>query len=177
MSRVADSPVDVPQGVEVSLKNKELSVKGAKGSLSMKVHEVVEIDQQNNKLCFSADQNDKKATALAGTFRSLANNMVKGVSDGFVKELQLIGVGYRAQSRGRELHLTLGFSHPIVYQVPEGIDIECPSQTQVFVRGIDKQLVGQVAAEVRAFRPPEPYKGKGVRYVDEWVKRKEPKKK
>ena len=177
MSRVADNPIDVPQGVEVSLNNREVSVKGAKGSLSLKLHDVVEISQEENRLCFSANLNDKKAGAMAGTFRSLVNNMVMGVSAGFAKELQLIGVGYRAQARDRELHLTLGFSHPIVYPIPDGIEIECPSQTQIQVKGIDKQLVGQVSAEIRDFRPPEPYKGKGIRYVDEWVKRKEAKKK
>lgn len=177
MSRVADSPIDVPKGVEVKLNDRELSVKGAKGSLSMTLHEAVEINQENNQLCLSANREDKKANAMAGTFRSLVNNMVKGVSDGFVKELQLVGVGYRAQAKEKVLNLALGFSHPVVYQIPEGIEIECPSQTQIIVRGIDKQLVGQVSAEIRAFRPPEPYKGKGVRYVNEWVKRKEAKKK
>ena len=147
MSRVADNPVDVPKGVEVSLKEKELIVKGAKGSLTLQVHQTVQIDQADNQLCFSGDPEDKQAGALAGTFRSLANNMVKGVTDGFVKELQLVGVGYRAQSRGKELNLALGYSHPIVYQAPEGIEIECPTQTQILVKGIDKQLVGQVAAE------------------------------
>lgn len=177
MSRVADNPIDIPKGVEVSLNDREINVKGAKGSLSLTVHEFVEINQENNQLCFSANQDDKKAGAMAGTFRSLIHNMVKGVSDGFMKELQLVGVGYRAQAREKELHLTLGFSHPIVYRIPAGIEIECPSQTRIVVRGIDKQLVGQVSAEIRAYRPPEPYKGKGVRYVDEYVKRKEAKKK
>ncbi|HJN51761.1 MAG: 50S ribosomal protein L6 [Pseudomonadales bacterium] len=177
MSRVADSPVEVPQGVEVSLKEKELIVKGAKGSLTLQVNEAVEISQVDSQLCFSSDPNNRNGAALAGTFRSLANNMVKGVSDGFVKELQLVGVGYRAQAKGKELNLSLGFSHPVVYKVPDGIDIECPTQTQILVKGIDKQLVGQVSAEIRAFRSPEPYKGKGIRYLDEYVKRKEAKKK
>lgn len=177
MSRVADNPVDVPQGVEVSLKISQLVIKGARGSLTMRIHQAVEISQADNQLLFSADPKDKKAGALAGTLRSLANNMVKGVTDGFVKELQLVGVGYRAQAREAELHLTLGFSHPVIYKIPDGIDIECPSQTQIVVKGIDKQLVGQVSAEIRAFRPPEPYKGKGIRYLDEYVKRKEAKKK
>ena len=126
---------------------------------------------------FKAAEDSKKSVALTGTFRSLVSNMVLGVSNGFQKELELQGVGYRAQAQGKKLNLSLGFSHPVVYEVPEGIDIETPSQTQVIVKGIDKQLVGQVSAEIRAFRPPEPYKGKGVRYVNEYVKRKEAKKK
>jgi len=138
---------------------------------------LVGISQEEDRLQLKAVEVSKKSVALAGTFRSLVNNMVVGVSGGFQKELQLQGVGYRAQAQGKKLNLSLGFSHPVVYEVPEGIEIETPTQTQVIVKGIDKQLVGQVSAEIRAFRPPEPYKGKGVRYADEYVKRKEAKKK
>jgi large subunit ribosomal protein L6 len=141
------------------------------------LHDLVGISQEENRLQLKAVEVSKKSVALAGTFRSLVNNMVVGVSGGFQKELQLQGVGYRAQAQGKKLNLSLGFSHPVVYEVPEGIEIETPTQTQVIVKGIDKQLVGQVSAEIRAFRPPEPYKGKGVRYADEYVKRKEAKKK
>lgn len=177
MSRIANSPVAIPKGVEVTINGQELSVKGGKGNLSMTMHELVKINQEEDQLQLKAADTSKMAVAMAGTFRSLVNNMVVGVSDGFQKELQLQGVGYRAQAQGNKLNLSLGFSHPVEYEAPEGIDIETPSQTQVIVRGIDKQLVGQVSAEIRAFRPPEPYKGKGVRYADEYVRRKEAKKK
>ena len=143
----------------------------------MTLHDLVGISQEEDRLQLKAVEVSKKSVALAGTFRSLVNKMVVGVSTGFQKELQLQGVGYRAQAQGKKLNLSLGFSHPVVYEVPEGIDIETPTQTQVIVKGIDKQLVGQVSADIRAYRPPEPYKGKGVRYVDEYVKRKEAKKK
>ena len=177
MSRIANSPVAIPNGVEVNISGRELSVKGSKGNLAMTVHDLVEIEQGDGELQFKATNSSKKSHALSGTFRSLVSNMVVGVSEGFQKELQLIGVGYRAQAQGKKLNLSLGFSHPVEYEAPEGIEIETPSQTQVLVKGIDKQLVGQVSAEIRAYRPPEPYKGKGVRYVDEYVKRKEAKKK
>lgn len=177
MSRIASSPVAIPKGVEVKISGQDVNVKGSKGNLSMTLHELVQISQIDSNLQLKAAENSKKSVALAGTFRSLVNNMVTGVSDGFQKELELQGVGYRAQAQGKKLNLSLGFSHPVVYQAPDGIEIETPSQTQVIVKGIDKQLVGQVSAEIRAFRPPEPYKGKGVRYVDEYVKRKEAKKK
>ena len=177
MSRIANSPVAIPSGVEVNISGRELSVKGSKGNLSMTVHELVEIEQGDGELQFKATDISKKSHALSGTFRSLVSNMVVGVSEGFQKELQLIGVGYRAQAQGKKLNLSLGFSHPVEFEAPEGIEIETPSQTQVLVKGIDKQLVGQVSAEIRAYRPPEPYKGKGVRYADEYVKRKEAKKK
>lgn len=177
MSRIANNPIAIPGGVEVNLGANDITVKGSKGTLSLVTNALVEISQEENVLKFSARSKDKKAGALAGTYRALVNNMVRGVSEGYVKELQLIGVGYRAQAQGRKLNLTLGFSHPVEYDIPEGIEIETPTQTQVLVKGVDKQLVGQVSAEVRAFRPPEPYKGKGVRYVDEYVKRKEAKKK
>ena len=177
MSRIANAPVDIPKGVEVSISDKNLNVKGSKGNLSLVVHDLVNVEQGEAALQFSAVNNSKKSGALAGTFRALAYNMVTGVSEGFTKELTLIGVGYRAQAQGKKLNLSLGFSHPVEYAVPEGIEVETPSQTQVIVKGIDKQLVGQVAAEIRDYRPPEPYKGKGVRYADEYVKRKEAKKK
>lgn len=177
MSRIANNPVQLPKGVEVSLSGQEVSVKGAKGSLSLTVHQLVQVKQEDDRLLLSAAEASTDSKALAGTFRALVNNMVVGVSDGFAKELELQGVGYRAQVRGKTLNLSLGLSHPVVYEAPEGIDIEAPSQTQVIVKGIDKQLVGQVSAEIRAFRPPEPYKGKGVRYLNEYVKRKEAKKK
>tara|TARA_Y100001934_G_C12214175_1_gene707601 strand:- start:525 stop:1058 length:534 start_codon:yes stop_codon:yes gene_type:complete len=177
MSRIANNPVALPSGVEVSLSPSEISIKGGKGSLTMQVHNLVEVAQGDNGLTFGTKSGDRRATALAGTTRSLVNNMVIGVSEGFTRELQLQGVGYRAQVSGRQLNLTLGFSHPVEYPIPEGIEIETPQPTQIVVKGIDKQLVGQVSADIRAFRPPEPYKGKGVRYADEYVKRKEAKKK
>ena len=177
MSRIANNPVSIPKGVEITLSGQEVTVKGSKGNLAMTLHDLVGISQEEDRLQLKAVEVSKKSVALAGTFRSLVNNMVVGVSSGFQKELQLQGVGYRAQAQGKKLNLSLGFSHPVVYEVPEGIDIETPTQTQVIVKGIDKQLVGQVSADIRAYRPPEPYKGKGVRYLDEYVKRKEAKKK
>ena len=177
MSRIANNPVSIPKGVEITLNGQEVTVKGSKGNLSMTLNDWVGISQTEDRLQLKAAEGSKASVALAGTSRSLVNNMVTGVSSGFQKELQLQGVGYRAQAQGKKLNLSLGFSHPVVYEVPEGIDIETPTQTQVIVKGIDKQLVGQVSADIRAFRPPEPYKGKGVRYVDEYVKRKEAKKK
>lgn len=177
MSRIANNPVSIPSGVEVSVQGQEVSVKGSKGNLSMTMNDLVEILHEDDQLKLKAREKSKKSVALSGTFRSLVNNMVIGVSDGFSKQLELQGVGYRAQAQGKNLNLSLGFSHPVVYEAPEGIEIETPSQTQVIVKGIDKQLVGQVSADIRAFRPPEPYKGKGVRYADEYVKRKEAKKK
>lgn len=176
MSRIANNPVSLPSGVEVTL-GSEISVKGGKGQLTVPANALVEVKQEDNQLTFKAAKAGKKAGALAGTYRAILGNMVKGVSEGFTKELTLIGVGYRAAVAGRKLNLTLGFSHPVEYDIPEGIEIETPAPTQVLVKGVDKQLVGQVAAEIRAYRPPEPYKGKGVRYVDEYVKRKEAKKK
>ena len=177
MSRIANNPVSIPKGVEITLSGQEVTVKGSKGNLTVTLHDLVGISQEEDRLQLKAVEVSKKSVALAGTYRSLVNNMVEGVSGGFQKELQLQGVGYRAQAQGKKLNLSLGFSHPVIYEVPEGIDIETPTQTQVIVKGIDKQLVGQVSADIRAFRPPEPYKGKGVRYVDEYVKRKEAKKK
>jgi large subunit ribosomal protein L6 len=175
MSRVANNPVKLPSGVEVKLEGQQLSVKGSKGTLQMTVHGTVGVKQEDNTLIFAAA--NSKASAMAGTTRALVNNMVVGVTDGYEKKLQLNGVGYRCTVQGKKLNLTLGFSHPVVYELPEGISAETPSQTEIIVRGIDKQAVGQAAAEIRAFRPPEPYKGKGVRYADEQVRRKEAKKK
>jgi large subunit ribosomal protein L6 len=177
MSRIANSPVEIPKGVEVSINGRDISIKGGKGSLNITLHQLIEMQQEDSQLKFSSSTKSKQAGALAGTFRALVNNMVVGVSAGFEKQLVLQGVGYRAQVQGKSLNLTLGFSHPVVYTIPEGVEIETPTQTLIVVRGIDKQQVGQVSAEIRAFRPPEPYKGKGVRYSDEYVKRKEAKKK
>ncbi len=177
MSRVGNSPVLVPSGVEVKLEGQRVSVKGSKGVLELAVNAVVEVKQADGQLSFSARDSEKGSDALTGTTRSLVNNMVIGVSNGFEKKLELQGVGYRAQAQGKKLSLQLGFSHRIEYQLPDGIDVTTPSQTEILVSGADKQLVGQVAAEIRSFRPPEPYKGKGVRYADERVRRKEAKKK
>lgn len=177
MSRVAKNPIEVPSGVEVEIDAQHVTVKGAKGTLALDVHESVGVVQQDSRLLFSDLSNGGTGHAMSGTMRSLVNNMVIGVSEGFDRRLQLQGVGYRAQMQGRKLNLTLGFSHPVEYQLPEGITVETPSQTEIVVSGIDKQLVGQVSAEIRSFRPPEPYKGKGVRYADEHVRRKEAKKK
>ncbi len=177
MSRVANYPIDVPKGVEVTLDATSLRVKGAKGSLSVPVDEAVEIKREDDRLRFSARRADQHAQSMAGTLRALVRNMLIGVSEGFSKKLELQGVGYRAAAQGSKLDLQLGFSHPIKYQLPDGIKAETPSQSEVIVSGADRQLVGQVASEIRGFRPPEPYKGKGVRYADERVKRKEAKKK
>ncbi|MCP4186950.1 MAG: 50S ribosomal protein L6 [Gammaproteobacteria bacterium] len=177
MSRIAKKPVDIPGGVELNINGRELSVKGPKGSLSMTLHDRVEVNQQDNALNFAPRDGSKLAMALTGTTRSVVSNIVNGVSTGFEKKLQLVGVGYRAQAQGKKLSLSLGFSHPIDYAVPEGIEIETPAATEIVVKGCDKQRVGQVCAEIRAFRPPEPYKGKGVKYADEQVIRKEAKKK
>ena len=177
MSRVANNPVAVPSGVEIKLDQSSLSVKGSKGKLDLLIHNLVEISFDDGTLTFTARNSSKESRAMSGTFRSLVNNMVVGVDKGFEKKLVLNGVGYRAKAAGKTLNLTLGFSHPVDYTLPEGVTAETPSQTEVVIKGIDKQLVGQVASEIRAFRPPEPYKGKGVRYADEYVRRKEAKKK
>ncbi len=177
MSRIANAPIEIPAGVEISLNGAEISVKGSKGSLTRTINAQVEVEQQGSELKAAARSNSKQAVALAGTTRALLNNMVLGVSQGFEKKLTLVGVGYRAKAQGNKLDLTLGFSHPVQYEVPEGINVETPSQTEVVISGADKQAVGQVAADIRAYRPPEPYKGKGVRYSDEHVARKEAKKK
>lgn len=177
MSRVAKNPVVVPAGVEVTLNGQAVKVKGAKGEMNHVIHDAVEVSKEDSTLTFAARDEEQSSNALAGTTRALLNNMVTGVSQGFQKSLTLIGVGYRAQAQGKTLNLSLGFSHPVEFAVPEGITIETPSQTEIVVKGIDKQQVGQVAANIRAYRPPEPYKGKGVRYSDEHVVRKEAKKK
>jgi len=175
MSRIANAPVSIPAGVEVRLEGRKISVNGPKGTLQHDVHEAVEVAQNDGTLTFAAREGAENGVALAGTTRATLNNMVQGVIEGFEK--RLVGVGYRAQMQGNALNLALGFSHPIDFRVPEGITIETPTQTEVVVRGIDKQRVGQTAAIIRGFRPPEPYKGKGVKYADETVVRKEAKKK
>ena len=177
MSRVANSPIALPSGVEVKLNGQEVAVKGGKGELAFNVHDSVEVKQEENELKLAARSGDRQARALAGTMRALLANMVNGVSEGFERRLELQGVGYRAQAQGKKLTLQLGFSHPVVYDLPEGVEAQTPSQTEIVLTGIDKQLLGQVSAELRAFRPPEPYKGKGVRYQGEYVRRKEAKKK
>ena len=178
MSRVAKNPVQLPQGVQAQLGEGSLTIKGAKGELSMDVHPAVSISEADGALVFApASEGAVGGWAHCGTARALVQNMVTGVTDGFERKLQLVGVGYRAQAQGRAVNLSLGFSHQVVYQLPEGIDAETPSQTEIVIRGICKQKVGQVSAEIRRFRPPEPYKGKGVRYADEHVRRKEAKKK
>lgn len=175
MSRIANAPITIPAGVEVNLSGQSITVKGAKGSMQFDINEDISVAQEDKTLSVKAQ--NKQANALAGTTRALVNNMVTGVSAGFEKKLTLVGVGYRAQSKGKILNLTLGFSHPVDYEVPDGVTCDTPSQTEIVVTGIDKQKVGQVAADIRAYRPPEPYKGKGVRYSDEVVVRKEAKKK
>jgi large subunit ribosomal protein L6 len=177
MSRIAKEPVNIPKDIEFSMSGLTLTLKGAKGSLSMDLNPEVSVEENDSILSFSPKSGSKFALAISGTTRALVANMVHGVSQGFEKKLELVGVGYRAQAQGKKLNLTLGFSHPVVYEVPEGVTIETPSQTEILVKGIDKQSVGQVAAEIRHFRPPEPYKGKGVRYADEHVVMKEAKKK
>ena len=177
MSRIANNPVELPSGVEIKIDGQHISVKGSKGALEMDVHADVEVKQEDNVLTFAARGGSKQAKALSGTMRALVSNMVVGVSNGFERRLQLQGVGYRAQAQGKKLNLQLGFSHPVEYDLPEGITAETPSQTEIVISGMDNQKVGQVSAEIRAFRPPEPYKGKGVRYADERVRRKEAKKK
>lgn len=174
MSRVAKSPITLPKGVEVNINGSDVSVKGPKGNLSVQLHPAVQLKLEEGEYKMSWET--EKDVAMAGTFRALVNNMVTGVSEGFSKKLQLVGVGYRAQAEGSTLNMALGFSHPINYAVPEGVTVETPSQTEIIVSGCDRQKVGQTAAEIRAFRPPEPYKGKGVRYADEHVVRKEAKK-
>ena len=177
MSRIAKEPLNIPKDIEFSMSGLTLTLKGAKGSLSMDLNPEVSVEENDSILSFAPKSGSKFALAISGTTRALVANMVHGVSQGFEKKLELVGVGYRAQAQGKKLNLTLGFSHPVVYEVPEGVTIETPSQTEILVKGIDKQSVGQVAAEIRHFRPPEPYKGKGVRYADEHVVMKEAKKK
>lgn len=177
MSRVAKIPVELPQGVDFNLSGTTVTLKGSKGVLYMELNPEVELANEDGKLSVTARSGSRFSSAMSGTTRALLANMVRGVTDGFEKKLELRGVGYRAALQGNKLNLTLGFSHPVSYDVPEDISIETPSQTEVIIKGIDKQRVGQVAAEIRRFRPPEPYKGKGVRYADERVVLKEAKKK
>jgi large subunit ribosomal protein L6 len=177
MSRVAKNPVVLPDGIEFSQSGTTVTLKGKKGALSLDLNSEVQVAQDGNELTVKRRSNSRFASAISGTTRALLANMVRGVTDGFEKRLELVGVGYRAQAQGNKLNLTLGFSHPVVFNVPKGISVETPSQTEVIIRGADKQQVGHVAAEIRRFRPPEPYKGKGVRYSDERVIIKEAKKK
>ena len=176
MSRVANNPINVPDTVNVSINDNVVVVKGNKGELDFSLPSSISIDIKDNIIAVNYNSEDQESVALAGTTRSIINNMIVGVSEGFEKKLELIGVGYRAKASGKLLELTLGFSHPIKYQLPNDVEVETPSQTEVVLRSHNKQLLGQAASEIRAFRPPEPYKGKGVRYSDEQVKRKEAKK-
>jgi large subunit ribosomal protein L6 len=177
MSRIAKYPVAVPDKVQVTLGNGELTVKGPLGTLKQPIGRDVVVKVENNQVTFAAADETQAANAMSGTLRATVANMVHGVKDGFQKKLTLVGVGYRAQAQGAKLNLSLGFSHPIVYALPEGVKAETPTQTEIVIKGVDRQKVGQVAAEVRAYKPPEPYKGKGVRYADEKVVIKETKKK
>lgn len=177
MSRIAKAPVTIPSGVDIQLSGNNVTVKGSKGLLSFDFNSVIGLEIADNVVQVQWNKDDKQATAHAGTARAIVNNMVTGVTAGFEKKLTLIGVGYRAQAKGNILNLALGFSHPVDFEIPVGISVETPSPTDIIVKGSDKQQVGEVAAKIRAYRPPEPYKGKGVRYADEHVARKEAKKK
>jgi large subunit ribosomal protein L6 len=177
MSRVGKMPIAVPSGAEVSITAAQITVKGPLGSLSQPLNGLVKVENNAGTLKFEASNDSREANAMSGTLRALVNNMVDGVTKGFEKKLNLVGVGYKAQAQGDKLNLSLGFSHPVVHQMPKGVKCETPTQTEILIKGIDRQQVGQVAAEVRAYRSPEPYKGKGVRYVDEVVVIKETKKK
>ncbi len=178
MSRIAKKPIQLPKGVEIQIEGELISAKGAKGNAQLKLHPSVKVVVENDNLLIEPDLAATKGSyALAGTMRALLNNLLVGVSTGFERKLQLVGVGYRAQAQGNNLNLSLGFSHPVVYVLPEGITCETPSATEIIIRGFNKQVVGEVAAKIRAYRPPEPYKGKGVRYADEVVVLKEVKKK
>jgi len=177
MSRVAKKPISIPSGVTVTLEGRTVKVKGPKGELTFTLHEQVDVVQEGEELHCSARTERQSNVAITGTTRAVIANMVQGVTSGFERKLELRGVGYRAQAQGNVLNLTLGFSHPVAHGIPTGVTVETPTQTEVLVKGIDKQQVGQVAAEIRAYRPPEPYKGKGVRYAGERVVMKEAKKK
>jgi len=177
MSRIAKNPVVLPKNVDVVLASGEVTIKGPLGSLTQALLPSVRVEMEGNSLVCQAMANAANASAMSGTMRALLSNMVIGVSKGFEKKLTLVGVGYKAQAQGNKLNLALGFSHPVVHEMPQGIKVETPTQTEIVIKGIDRQMVGQVAAEVRAYRSPEPYKGKGVRYVDELVVIKETKKK
>ena len=176
MSRVAKNPITIPDSATLSIENNIVKVKGSKGEIDFDLPSSVTLEVNENIISVNYDENDQQSVALAGTTRSIVNNMIIGVTEGYEKKLELVGVGYRAKASGKLLELTLGFSHPIKYTLPEGVDVETPSQTEVVLKSHNKQILGQAAAEIRAFRPPEPYKGKGVRYSDEQVKRKEAKK-
>ena len=177
MSRIAKYPVALPKGVELNIASGQISIKGPLGTISRLADPNVEVKKDGEQIVFKALGNSNHANAMSGTMRALVANMVTGVTKGFERKLSLVGVGFRAQAQGDKLNLTLGFSHPVVHQMPKGIKVATPSQTEIVITGVDRQLVGQVAAEVRAHRPPEPYKGKGVRYVDEVIVLKETKKK
>jgi large subunit ribosomal protein L6 len=177
MSRVGKMPITVPQGVDVSVTAEQISVKGAQGTLTRKVNPLVAVKNDAGKVSFTAANDSVEADAMSGTMRALVANMVSGVAKGFERKLNLVGVGFRAQAQGTKLNLQVGFSHPVVKEMPAGIKVECPTQTEIIIKGADRQVVGQIAAEVRAIRPPEPYKGKGIRYADERVVLKETKKK
>ena len=177
MSRVGKSPIPVPKGAEITISAETIGVKGPLGTLSQRAHPLVKVVQQDGQLTFERVDESRESNAMSGTMRALVNNMVVGVTKGFEKRLSLVGVGYRAQAAGDKLNLSLGFSHPVVHQMPAGVKVETPTQTEIVIKGADRQRVGQVAAEVRAYRKPEPYKGKGVRYVGEKVVIKETKKK
>lgn len=177
MSRVANSPITLPKGVETTIAGNTVTVKGSKGTLNLDLHDTVQITEEDGVLRVASKNASRDGTAMAGTFRALINNMVVGVSTGFERKLQLLGVGYRAKAQGNSLNIVVGYSHPIDYALPKGVAAETPSQTEIVLSSADKQLLGQVASEIRAFRPPEPYKGKGIRYADENVYRKEAKKK
>lgn len=177
MSRIAKNPVHVPAGLDVELGAGKLVIKNKNDKLSVAVPSSISVQFADGRLVFSAVANTKEADAISGTIRAIAANMVKGLAEGFEKRLQLVGVGYRAQAQGSTLNLSLGFSHPVAYDMPEGVSVQTPSPTEIVLKGANKQIVGQVAAEIRGFRPPEPYKGKGVRYLDEVVVLKEAKKK
>jgi large subunit ribosomal protein L6 len=177
MSRVGKMPIAVPKGVDVAITEENITVKGANGTLVRAQHPLVKVTNEAGSLKFAANDASAAADAMSGTMRALVNNMVAGVSKGFEKKLTLVGVGFRAQAAGTKLNLQIGFSHPVVKDMPAGIKVACPTQTEIIISGPDRQVVGQIAAEVRAFRPPEPYKGKGIRYADERVVLKETKKK
>ena len=177
MSRVGKMPIAVPQGVDVQVANNQITVKGANGTLARPMHALVQVKKEGTTLSFAPANDGMEANAMSGTMRALVNNMVNGVSKGFEKKLTLVGVGFRAQAAGAKLNLSIGFSHPVVKDMPAGITVSCPTQTEIVIKGSDRQVVGQIAAEVRAIRPPEPYKGKGIRYADERVVLKETKKK
>jgi len=177
MSRVGKMPIALPQGVDVAVSANEISVKGAQGTLKRAAHPLVNVKNEGGKVSFVAANESSEADAMSGTMRALVANMVNGVSKGFEKKLSLVGVGFRAQAQGTKLNLQVGFSHPVVMDMPVGVKVECPTQTEINIKGADRQVVGQIAAEVRAVRPPEPYKGKGIRYVGERVVIKETKKK